>query len=58
VNSDFKTLVTDWQLKGCPAGKPNTHEDAEYDTAILARLDSVHERVVPIIAAAAQLPRL
>ena len=59
VNADFKALVTDWQLKGGPEGKPNTHDDAEYDAAVLARLDDVHERVVPIIeAAATQLPRL
>jgi len=56
VNTDFKTLVTDWQLKD---GKPNPHEDAEYDAAVLARLDRVHERVVPILATVAtQLPRL
>jgi hypothetical protein len=51
VNADFKALVTDWQLKD---GKPNTHEDAEYDAAVLARLDALHERVTPIVAAAAQ----
>jgi hypothetical protein len=59
VNADFKALLTDWQLKGGPAGKPNAHDDAEYDAAVLARLDDVHARVVPIIeAAATQLPRL
>ena len=59
VNPDFKALVTDWQLRGGPAGKPNAHDDAEYDAAVLARLDEVHARVLPIIeAAAAQLPRL
>lgn len=59
VNADFKSLVTDWQLKGGPEGKSNTHDDAEYDAAVLARLDGVHARVMPIIAAAAtQLPRL
>jgi len=59
VNADFKALVTDWQLKGGPAGKPNPHDDAEYDAAVLARLDDVHARVVPIIdAPATQLPRL
>ncbi|WP_068189907.1 hypothetical protein [Mycobacterium sp. UM_CSW] len=59
VNTDFKSLVTDWQLKGGPNGTPNTHDDAEYDAAVLARLDGVHARVLPIIdAAAAQLPRL
>jgi hypothetical protein len=59
VNADFKALVTDWQLTGGPDGKPNAHDDAEYDAAVLARLDEVHGRVVPIIeAAATQLPRL
>lgn len=59
VNADFKRLVTDWQLKGGPHGVPNTHDDAEYDAAVLARLDDVHARTMPIIErAAAQLPRL
>jgi len=59
VNTDFKLLVTDWQLKGGAEGAPNTHDDAEYDAAVLGRLDQVHTRVLPIIeAAAAQLPRL
>lgn len=59
VNADFKSLVTDWQLKGGPEGTPNTHDDAEYDAAVIARLDDVHARAMPIIeAAAAQLPRL
>lgn len=59
VNADLKRLVTDWQLKGGPDGVPNAHDDAEYDAAVLARLDDVHARVMPIIeAAAAQLPRL
>lgn len=56
VNAEFKALVTDWQLK---YGRPNTHEDTDYDAAVLARLDNVHQRVTPIVAAAAaQLPRL
>lgn len=56
VNAEFKALVTDWQLKD---GRPNTHDDTAYDAAVLARLDDVHQRVTPIVtAAAAQLPRL
>jgi DNA-binding MarR family transcriptional regulator len=56
VNTELKALVTDWQVKN---GQPNNHEDADYDVAVLARLDRVHRRVVPIIAAAAvHLPRL
>jgi hypothetical protein len=56
VNIEFKALVTDWQLRG---GQPNPHDDADYDAAVLARLDEVHRRVTPIVdAAAAELPRL
>jgi hypothetical protein len=56
VNAEFKALITDWQLKD---GQPNTHDDTDHDAAVLARLDNVHQRVTPIIAAAAaQLPRL
>ncbi|QNI08239.1 MarR family transcriptional regulator [Mycobacterium kubicae] len=59
VNQDFKALITDWQLKGGPGGQPNTHDDAEYDAAVLARLDDVHRRVLPLVASgAAELPRL
>ncbi len=56
VNSDFKSLIADWQLKD---GEPNDHTDSTYDDAVLARLDSVHKVVMPIIAdVAGQLPRL
>jgi DNA-binding MarR family transcriptional regulator len=56
LNADFKAVATDWQLKD---DKPNTHQEADYDAAVLARLDRVHQQVVPIIeAAAAQVPRL
>ncbi|OJZ68899.1 MarR family transcriptional regulator [Mycobacterium paraffinicum] len=59
VNADFKALLTDWQLKGGPRGTPNAHDDAAYDAAVLARLDDVHARVLPIIdSVGAQLPRL
>ncbi|OBG27940.1 hypothetical protein [Mycobacterium sp. 852002-51057_SCH5723018] len=59
VNADFKSLVTDWQLKGGPQGTPNPHDDPGYDAAVLARLDGVHARVIPIVeVAATQVPRL
>lgn len=45
VNTDFKALVTAWQLN--------------HDATVMSRLDDVHRRVVPIIeAVATQLPRL
>jgi DNA-binding MarR family transcriptional regulator len=56
VNADFKALVSDWQLKD---GQPNSHDDEQYDGAVLSRLDDVHARVTPVIATiAGQLPRL
>lgn len=56
VNADFKALVADWQLTD---GEPNAHDNQEYDSAVLARLVDVHERVTPVTAAvASQLPRL
>ncbi|WP_084027734.1 MarR family transcriptional regulator [Mycobacterium avium] len=56
INAVFKELISDWQIKH---GQPNAHDDEEYDAAVLARLDEVHQRVSPIIeAAASQLPRL
>lgn len=56
VNAEFKALVSDWQLKD---GEPNSHDDSDYDAAVLARLEAVHQRVLPIIAAAAtQVARL
>jgi predicted transcriptional regulator len=56
VNRDFKSLVSDWQLRD---GEPNDHGDAGYDAAVLGRLDDVHQSVLPILASATgQLPRL
>jgi predicted transcriptional regulator len=56
VNRDFKSLVSDWQLRN---GEPNDHGDAGYDAAVLNRLDDVHQSVLPILASATgQLPRL
>jgi hypothetical protein len=56
INAEFKAVVTDWQVRD---GQPNTHDDSDYDAAVLARLDVVHQRIMPIVATAAvQLPRL
>jgi DNA-binding MarR family transcriptional regulator len=56
VNRDFKALVSDWQLKD---GEPNDHGDADYDAAVVGRLDAIHEAVLPVLAAASgHLPRL
>lgn len=56
VNGDFKALITDWQLRD---GQPNAHDDAEYDAAVLGRLDGIHDRVSPVVDEAAKhVPRL
>ena len=56
VNREFKSLVTEWQLRD---GEPNDHANAEYDAAVLGRLDTVQTSVLPILGAAStQLPRL
>ncbi|OBA81555.1 hypothetical protein A9W99_02790 [Mycobacterium sp. 1164966.3] len=56
VNAEFKALVTDWQVKD---DEPNDHQDPRYDGEVLARLDDVHKKVLPIIGSiAGQLPRL
>ena len=56
INTEFKALVTDWQIKD---GTPNDHDDEQYDAAVIARLGDIHRRVVPIIdTVAGQLPRL
>jgi hypothetical protein len=56
ANREFKSLVTAWQLRD---GEPNDHSDAEYDAAVLARLDAVHESVLPILASTStHVPRL
>jgi hypothetical protein len=56
VNRDFKSLVAQWQLKD---GEPNDHTDADYDAAVLGRLDGIHRAVQPVLSAVSgQLPRL
>jgi hypothetical protein len=56
VNAEFKSLVTDWQIKDA---EPNDHQEPRYDGEVLARLDDVHKKVLPIIGSiAGQLPRL
>ncbi|MCV7102771.1 MarR family transcriptional regulator [Mycobacterium palustre] len=56
VNNEFKAVMSDWQIKD---GQPNSHDDSEYDAAVLNRLKDVHQHALPIVAAVtASLPRL
>ncbi len=56
LNNEFKELCGSWQMKD---GKPNDHSDAAYDQQQIDALQSLAERVQPIIAQMAEaLPRL
>jgi DNA-binding MarR family transcriptional regulator len=46
LNADVLGICTDWQVR---RGAPNDHSDDAYDADVLARLDAVHEAVVPIL---------
>lgn len=50
ANNEFKALITDWQIKD---GQPNSHDDLDYDAAVIARLNDVHLMVRPVIDSAA-----
>ncbi|MEU7629732.1 hypothetical protein AB0C34_07055 [Nocardia sp. NPDC049220] len=57
ANTEFKQLVTDWQL--IEGVRPNDHNDAEYDARIVARLADLHVRFTPLLAQFIRLaPRL
>ncbi|MEV0367121.1 MarR family transcriptional regulator [Nocardia fusca] len=57
VNTEFKQLVTDWQL--IDGEQPNDHTDPEYDARVVARLAALHERFAPLLEAFTGLvPRL
>jgi hypothetical protein len=51
VNAAFKQLASDWQQRD---GEPNDHSDADYDAAVLARLDEVDARLRPILTELAE----
>ncbi|MGY3554776.1 MarR family transcriptional regulator [Williamsia sp. R60] len=56
VNGDFKALVSEWQIRD---GEPNPHDDGAYDSAVIARLQVIDDRVQPIVGIVAQeIPRL
>jgi hypothetical protein len=56
LNSEFKVLVTTWQLKG---GAPNDHSDMGYDADIIGQLTDLDSRFTPLLAQMVSLaPRL
>jgi DNA-binding transcriptional MocR family regulator len=58
LNPELLQLCTDWQLRPEGAGQINDHTDAAYDAAVVDRLQDLHRRALPVVAAlAALLPR-
>jgi hypothetical protein len=60
LNADFKSLVTDWQMRSVD-GKliRNEHKDDAYDASVLGRLPELHARTVALIDdIAAHAPRV
>ena len=56
LNTEFKTLVTDWQQRD---GTPNDHSDVDYDAAIMERLAAVDTASRPLVGdIIAHVPRL
>ena len=45
LNDELKHLCGEWQLRD---GQPNDHGDAAYDAAVIAKLDALNARAVPV----------
>ena len=64
VNADFKSALSQWQLgraeqREIDPGRASGAADPACDADVLASVQDVHQRVTPVIAAAAELlPRL
>jgi hypothetical protein len=46
LNQELLRVCNDWQVTA--SGAPNTHDDAEYDWAVIDRLRALHERTSPV----------
>ena len=59
VNDLFKQVVTSWQMKDVDGESvPNDHDDADYDSRVIALLRAeVHAAITPIIASIAAAER-
>lgn len=50
LNSEFKHLVTNWQMREVDGAMvPNDHSDADYDAGICARLAPVHDGIIALL---------
>jgi hypothetical protein len=46
LNTDLKAVITDWQMRG--PDQVNDHTDADYDSAVLDRLQALHVAAGPM----------
>lgn len=46
-NAELKAVITDWQTRG--PDQPNDHSDGDYDRAVLDRLLTLHQEVLPLL---------
>lgn len=54
LNGELLAVCTDWQTVSVDGQLvPNDHRDAERDAAVLARLDALHRRSLPVLDALA-----
>ncbi len=52
LNRELIRICHDWQVR--PGGVPNDHRDPKYDWSIVDRLDTVDDRVGPIVSTLAR----
>ena len=48
LNAGMLAVCTDWQVRD--GTTPNDHTDPAYDDAVIGRLRSIHEAVLPVVA--------
>ncbi|HJT90367.1 MAG TPA: hypothetical protein VJ777_00245 [Mycobacterium sp.] len=57
INSEFKQLVTDWQM--LDGSHPNDHTNPDYDASVISRLAELHNQFTPLLGELAEIaPRL
>ncbi len=53
LNRELIRACNDWQVR--PGGVPNDHRDPTYDWAVVDRVDTIDDRVGPIVSALSRL---
>ena len=53
INTEFKQLVTDWQM--LDGSHPNDHTNPDYDASVISRLAELHNRFTPLLGELAEI---